>query len=122
MNGFQDLSWLKKRVEEELNTYIYSVPPGAIGNPWSSSRVEESLALMRRSLVEPYAIEVRMERPFTGPGIHEIRHCAVVADAKDGYLLVFDAATNEFLLAQFFNDAILSIGVRGDAVGCFMAR
>jgi hypothetical protein len=122
MNSSFSLSSLKKRVEEALNTYVYSVPPGALGTPWSSSRVEESLSLMRRSLVEPYVVEVTMEQPFMGPGIHEIRRCAVVADANDGYLLVFDAATNEFLLAQSFNDSIHSIGVRGDAVGCFMAR
>ena len=77
---------------------------------------------MRRSLIEPYVVEVTMEQPFTGLGIHEIRRCAVVADANDGYLLAFDAATNEFLLAQFFDDTIHSIGVRGDPVGCFMAR
>jgi hypothetical protein len=124
MKNSCDLEALKVRVEEELNNYSYSLSPEAIGLPWSPSRVDEQLALMRRSLVVPYLVEVKMERPYNliDTDIHEARNCVVVADANDGYLLVFDSATDEFLLAQFFKDTVHSIGVRGDAVGCFMSR
>ena len=114
----------EKKVEEELRDYSYSVSPNALGNPWSSSRIDEQLALMRRSLVIPYLIQVKMEQLFEliKSDIYEIRSCAVVADANDGYLLVFDFAKQEFLLVQLFEGHALSIGVRGDAVGCFMSR
>jgi hypothetical protein len=35
---------------------------------------------------------------------------------------MFDPAENDFLLAQRVEGALFSIGVRGDAIGCFMAR
>jgi hypothetical protein len=48
-----------------------------------------------------------------------VRH---VADDLKGTILAFDPIENGFLLAVKQKDALLAIGVRGDAVGCFMAR
>jgi hypothetical protein len=50
------------------------------------------------------------------------RRCAIVADDRNGTLLVFDPVENEFMLAVRHHDELLKIGVRGDAVDCFMAR
>lgn len=41
---------------------------------------------------------------------------------RTGFLLVFDPVENDFMLAERHKDTLLSIGVRGDAVGCFMSR
>lgn len=38
------------------------------------------------------------------------------------WTVVFDPVENEFMLAVRHNDKLSTIGVRGDAVGCFMAR
>jgi hypothetical protein len=124
MNNSNDLELLRQKVEQELSKYSYSFSDGAIGKPWTQSRIDEQLALMRRSLVAPYLIQVKMEQPFEliGTDGYEIRSCAVVADANDGYFLVFDFDRQEFLLTQLWEGQALSIGVRGDAVGCFMSR
>ena len=46
----------------------------------------------------------------------------LVADDLKGTVLAFDPIEKEFLLAVSQKDALLTIGVRGDAIGCFMAR
>ena len=119
-----DLDQLEQIVIRDLDEYVYEVPEGTVGTAWSNERVRSQLDLMRRSLISPYLVDVVMEQPFELLSTSEFktRRCAVVADPNDGYLLIFDFATNEFLLAQFADDSIHSIGVRGDAVGCFMAR
>lgn len=119
-----DLIALEQLVRNDLDDYVYEAPEGAVGAAWSTERVRSQLDLMRKSLISPYLVDVLMEQPFEllGTDGFETRRCAVVADANDGYLLVFDFAKREFLLAQLVNDTIHSIGVRGDAVGCFMAR
>jgi hypothetical protein len=79
---------------------------------------------MRSALVAPYWAEVDIRDTFeqisadTGPH----RKCAVVADDGCGSLLAFDPMQNDFLLAVALEGGLRSVGVRGDAVGCFMAR
>ena len=50
-----------------------------------------------------------------------VRECVLVADDRDGYQLYYDPIAREFFLAMD-RDPPESIGVDGDAVGCFMAR
>ena len=49
-----------------------------------------------------------------------IRQCVLVAADGEGFELYYDPADEEFVLAM--GDPPRTIGVRGDAVGCFMAR
>jgi hypothetical protein len=49
-----DLGELRRRVEREIDTYVYEVPAGAIGNPWPQSKVEAGLQAFRDALVDPY--------------------------------------------------------------------
>ena len=51
----------------------------------------------------------------------DVRECFLVADDKEGYELYFDPTSNDFVLAYSGNPPS-TFNVRGDAVGCFMAR
>jgi hypothetical protein len=79
---------------------------------------------MRAALVRPYWADAELrdtqEQIVANPAI--LRKCAIVADDLKGTILAFDPIENGFLLAVRQEDAVRTIGVRGDAVGCFMAR
>lgn len=115
---------LRRAIENDINGYEYVVPSGAISNPIPSDRVATELAAMRSALVAPYWAEVEIRDAFeqvssdAGP----YQRCAVVADDGCGSLLVFDPMQGDFFLAVPHEGGLRSIGVRGDAVGCFMAR
>ncbi|MFI5089497.1 MAG: hypothetical protein ACHP7P_05525 [Terriglobales bacterium] len=118
------LSSLRRAVEKEIDAYVYECPDGAIGNPLSDEAVAKGLAEMRASLVEPYKVEVALRDTFEQVGMEQPprRDCAVVADDRRGMLLLFDPVEDEFVLAQRVDTGLSTFGVRGDAVGCFLAR
>ena len=74
--------------------------------------------------MQPYwsVVELRdtydQVRQAEGPN----RQCVVVADDGQGTLLLFDPSQNDFALATATSTGLVTIGVRGDAVGCFMSR
>jgi hypothetical protein len=81
---------------------------------------------MRQALVVPYATRVRDVGP---EGELVILSGAVVADDGEGSLVIYDAASDEFVLAVRDGDSdpapavdIVSCGVRGTAVDCFLSR
>jgi hypothetical protein len=119
-----DLSRLRQRVEKEIETYVYDFPDNAIGNPWSDAAIQQGLAKFRASLVEPYWSEVEIRDTFEQVGMTAgpRRKCAVVADDGKGMLLLFDPAEDSFVLAERRSTGLTTFGVRGDAVGCFLAR
>jgi hypothetical protein len=82
------------------------------------------LAKFRASLVEPYWIEVEIRDTFEQVGRIEgpRRKCAAVADDGKGMLLLFDPTEDSFVLAESGSTGFTTLGVRGDAVGCFLAR
>lgn len=118
-----ELSELARSVANEIDSYVYDVPDTAVGRPFSSEKVSAYLARMRKSLVEPYWIDVRLRDTITQirSDAPPIRKAAVVAEVDQYVLLVFSPEDNEFLLAQRNGDLFESFGVNGDAVGCFMA-
>ena len=77
---------------------------------------------MKSCLVDPYWLEVEIRDTFDQIGMQFAprRNCVVVADSNDGYLLLFDPDENNFVLAQLIGRQTVTIGVRGDAVGCFL--
>jgi hypothetical protein len=110
-----DLSELKRAVEREIDEYVYEVPIGAVGNPWSAEKVERHLHAFRDVLVEPYWTDiVDVDKQKKG--------CVVVADDKKGYLLAFEPEAKLFILVMQKENELLGFGVDGDAVGCFLAR
>lgn len=118
-----DLGSHKVEVERQIDAYVYSLHEGAIGNAWPEAKVTEKLTRMRAALVEPYPIDVRLKDTVAQieDAVSIIRRCIVVADDGAGTRLVFDNDAGEYMLAVLSGDAVESIGVRGDAVGCFLA-
>jgi hypothetical protein len=118
------LSQLRREVEGAIDGYIYKVPDDAIGNPMTDAAIDNGLAQLRASLVEPYWEEVEVRDTFeqVKMGSGPRRKCAVIADDGKGILLLFDPVESSFVLAQRWKTEIITFGVRGDAVGCFLAR
>ena len=119
-----DLSLLSQRVVKEIETYHYDFPDNAIGNPWTDAAIQNGLAQLRASLIEPYWAEVEIRDTFEQVGMiaGPRRKCAVVADDGKEMLLLFDPAEDSFVLAERGSTGLTTFGVRGDAVGCFLAR
>jgi hypothetical protein len=115
-----NLAELEQFVLDEIASYRYEVSGRALGQAFSDEKVERLLAEMRAALVKP---EWRMvDTSNTGAvarGLAEPRRCALVAE-DDTYQLYYDPAEDEFTLAS--GDPPATIGVDGDAVGCWMAR
>jgi hypothetical protein len=119
-----DMHELRKRVSAEIDNYVYEYPPGMVGNPWPAAKVEAQLQALRSALVEPYWVDtVALTDPWRhSNAVKATTRCAVVADDGAGCVLAFDPASDEFFLATKTDSAVKSIGVDGDAVGCWMAR
>jgi hypothetical protein len=120
-----ELETLRDFVEKEIASYSYECPDTSVGNAWSAEKVAAELVVMKAALVAPYWADVEVSDTFeqvAGTVSKPRRRCAVVADDFNGTLLVFDPDENEFMLAVRQGDGLSTIGVRGDAVGCFMAR
>lgn len=112
-----DLADLRRGVEREIDEYVYEVPEGAYGDPWSSEKVERELRVFKEALVDPYWIDVVDDDKNRKP-------CVAVADDKKNYLLVFDPDAQKFMLVMKskLSSDLVSFGVDGDAVGCFLSR
>jgi hypothetical protein len=121
-----DLVALRRRVEHELAEYVYEVPDEAVGNPMAEDHVAEYLRQMKAALINPYLVQVEVRDTYAqiGYSAPELRTCAIVAkDDTQSPMLAYDFVAEEFVLVERTgNAAIRSIGVRGDAVGCFLAR
>jgi hypothetical protein len=124
-----DLARLANDVSEELAAYV--VPPrdaAAVGSPLPDEWFATELAVMRSSLVPPYWTKMRDIDP--GSQTLVILDVVVVADDAERSLVAFDPlADGEFVLALRDPDPdgargvdVVSCHVRGDAVGCFLAR
>jgi IMP cyclohydrolase len=110
-----DLAKLRRKVELEIDEYVYEVPQDSIGNPWSADKVEQQLQAFRDALVDPYWIDVVDDDK-------KRKRCAAVADDKKSYLLVFEPDAQKFMLVMKKGSDLISFGVDGDPVGCFFAR
>jgi hypothetical protein len=86
--------------------------------------VAAQLAEMRQALVEPAWRTIAIcetVQQMRGEAAPALRKCILVANDQKGYELYFDPLQNEFVLAYSGNPPT-TFNVRGDAVGCFMAR
>jgi hypothetical protein len=114
---------LRREMERQISGYVYQVPAGAIGTPLPSDEIRALLDAMRLCLVEPRWEEVHIcntpEEIRTGVGVRRI--CVTMAE-DESYVLVFDPVDEEYHLAWRSKSGLGTWGVRGDAVGCFLAR
>lgn len=115
-----NLEEIEQFVLDEVCSYRHEVSDGALGRPFSNEKVELLLAEMRTALVKP---EWRMvdtsDTRAVARGLAEPRRCALVAE-DDTFQLYYDPVEGEYALA--IGDPPETIGVGGDAVGCWMAR
>lgn len=119
-----DLVALRAAVENEIENYVYEVHPEAIGQPLPQEWIDAQLAEMRVALVQPVWRDIRIQASYEqarGTTGCETRPCVLVADDREGYELYFDPTQGNFVLAYSGNPPV-TFNVRGDAVGCFMAR
>ena len=114
---------LRSAVEREIRNYVYPISATSVGLPWSEDQVADGIEKMTKALVDPYwaEVEVRETIEQIERASASRRRCAVVADDCCGTLLAWDSTEDEFLLAMRVEESLHSIGVRGDAVGCFLA-
>ena len=117
-----DLEELERFVLAEIESYEYHVPQGALGRPFPDEKVKALLADMRAALVKAEWQVVQLRDTFeelkrTPP---EHRRCVLVADDGEVYGLYYDPVEEDFFLTM--GNPPETIGVRGDAVGCWMAR
>lgn len=113
---------LRRQLDREISNYVYEVYDGAIGSPLPAKLVSDYLNSMRLCLVEPHWEEVNIctaEESLTGAGVK--RMCVTMAE-EEGYVLVFDTVAKEYHLAWRSAHGLGTWGVRGDGVGCFIAR
>lgn len=117
-----DLEELQRLVLGEIESYRYEIPEGALGRPHSDEWVARQLGEMRAALVKPHwrVVEMRDTSESMTRETPELRRCVLVADDGNVYQLYYDPVEEDFVLA--FGDPPETFGVRGDAVGCFMAR
>ena len=95
----------------------------AIGSPLPAEVIRAYLNSMRLCLVEPYWEEVNIcnisEESWTGVGAK--RMCVTMAE-DESYVLVFDPVDEQYHLAWRREHGLGTWGIRGDGVGCFIAR
>jgi hypothetical protein len=116
-------SRLRRAVEREIAEYIYTIPVGAVGTPMSTKEIADDLALMRLCLVEPRweDVEIRDTPEEVKMDVGPKRKCVTIAE-DHGYVLMFDQIENSYVLAYRQDKGLVTFGIRGDAVECFLAR
>jgi hypothetical protein len=113
---------LRRELDQQILSDVYEHPAGALGSPLPADVISDYLNSMRLCLVEPHWEEVNIctsEQAFTGVGVR--RMCVTMAEDQ-GYVLVFDPVEEQYHLAWRSEYGLGTWGIRGDAVGCFIAR
>jgi len=114
---------LRHEIDQQISGYVYEVPPGAVGTPLPADQIRSDLEAMRLCLVEPRweEVEIRNTADEIRNDVGHTQKCVTLAE--DGsYVLIFDPIGEEFHLAWRHESGLGTWGVRGDAVGCFIAR
>ena len=87
-------------------------------------QVDAQLSLMRAALVQPIWRDIRIQDShghLVGAVECETQSCVLIADDGEGHELYFGPAQSNFVLAYSGNPPV-TFNIRGDSVGCFMAR
>ncbi|MBW8303232.1 MAG: hypothetical protein K0M78_04685 [Brevundimonas sp.] len=117
-----DLAKIRADLEHEIETYPVPPPrhPDLVGSALPASWFQEGLTEMRDALVEPYLAEALW---FDGLANERVaRPVVVVAEDGQGHVVALEIEGDEFELLRRVDGSLFSMNVRGDAVGCFLAR
>ena len=114
---------LRSELEQEISGYAYKHPADAIGSPLPPDVIRGYLNSMRLCLVEPCWENVNICDALgaTRTDAGRKRMCVTMAE-DERYVLVFDPVDEEYHLAWRSEDGLGTWGIRGDGVGCFIAR
>ena len=110
------LDAIKTKLFEEISTYRREQN----NDTGKSDPATQAFEDLQSALIEPYWAEFAPAETAQPTR----QRCAVVADDKQGILLAFDVTIQQFHLLRWIKSTnkLKSLGVSGDAVGCFMAR
>lgn len=116
--------YVAHRVAQDIAAYQVPTVHEGVGLPLGADWHHRQLAALKAALVAPYAAQMRDERD----GQLAVLSVQVVADDGEGTVVVFDPKADEFVLAVSDPDPVpsrnvnlVSCGVRGKVVGCFMS-
>lgn len=116
---------IAQRVMEEISAYAASDVHVGIGPLLGAEWHARQVLALRAAIVAPYFSEMRDE--YLGKLV--VLPVTVVADDGERSLVIFDKVANEFVLTVREPDPLpnrgvnlVSCGIRGDVVGCFMSR
>ena len=118
---------LQSDVAEAIVTYVdpMKLRPRtvAIGHPKPDDFFTERLAEMRDHLTEPHWIEVakRDSAKECRAEVPPTMRCVALTRPEADLRLAYSPDHNEYLLVQDWDGGFASIGVWGDAVGCYAA-
>ena len=116
---------LKKFVLEEVDNYEYTYSEECIGNAMPSSWVEDQLVEAKKCVVDPYLQKMWLQDTYEQleDKKNRIEEDLWVVAEDEKFKIFYDPKNKEFGLSQICLDPQpVTIGIRGDFVGCFMAR
>lgn len=122
-----DLIELVSRVRQEIDHYdyqsLFADAENLVGGPLSQSEIVSKLKSFREALVDPYWIEFQRKDTFedVGSDPSTVERAVIITDDGNGYFLAYDPGRLEFMLIDRSTNGFQSIGVMGDAVGCYLA-
>ena len=115
-----DLEQLAQRVRDAIDQFQIPTArePSQLGGLLPLGWFEAGLREMSTALVKPHWADAYDSEQ----GV--VRSVAVVADDSDVYLLAFGPTPRDgdFVLVNRQPDGLFISNIRGDAVGCFLAR
>jgi hypothetical protein len=122
-----DFSDLPRRVALGLDAYrVLPHPESALGSALPPEWYAERLVAMRSALVQPTPAKIRDVDPATGGIV--VLDVMIVVDDGEGGMVAFHPLANEFVLVVRDTDPdrlravdIVSCGVRGDVVDCYLS-
>lgn len=116
--------YVADRVAQDIAAYQVPIVHEGVGVSLGAEWHHRQLAALKAALIAPYAAQMRDERD----GQLAVLSVQVVADDGEGAIVVFDPEADEFVLAVSDPDPVpsrnvnlVSCGVRGELVGCFMS-
>ena len=111
--------------EIELFDYDYATQPfeGMVGVPWSQQRCRDELEVLRKAIVAPYFAEIHVMDFKNGMRRPEpvVQQGVILTDNSNGYWLAYLKQEETFAVVDWHQERFQTIGIFGDATGCFLS-